>query len=536
MVQSTNKMKKFAQKLALVTLTTVGFTICNLSVLNWTTKRPQQRTKCLDEPIDIVYTWVNGSDPEFVRIHDEILAKQEPTLNRFSHSKNRYTDWGILRYSLRSVQLYAPWVRNVVLVTNGQVPEWLNTAKVRLVNHSEIMSPENLPTFNSNAIELSLNKIPDLSTKFLYFNDDFLLGSWVTKADFCYGNQGQMIRWEQHIVTMCKMGCSGHFLADNTCHSACNNAECGFDGGDCLNDQNPKSSETSSRLNRANSYTKSLVYCHGLLSKVYGFEERYPMKHAPYFYDQTIMKDLQDKFKSVSDETIERRFRGDKDIILGFMYAYFLKNEVDKSLFDGSSNEALLLQPSGNENRQLTFKKSAEKLEIASVWTPYLFANDKSGSDCFVMINSNFPKAKRDISKCLQSKVKFICFNDDTVSTKPSTNRQIAKMLTEAMDKRFPEPSEFELTTRWRRLLKPNQWFLYLAQRKSDFGRKPTQNVLQKWCKWQIAELFQHLYTCLSGLDWFSMINLNFPNCQKEIRRSKFIDNTNPTTRGPNGQ
>jgi hypothetical protein len=32
-----------------------------------------------------------------------------------------------LRYSLRSIEAFAPWVRQIFLVTNGQVPSWINT-------------------------------------------------------------------------------------------------------------------------------------------------------------------------------------------------------------------------------------------------------------------------------------------------------------------------------------------------------------------------------------------------------------------------
>jgi len=35
---------------------------------------------------------------------------------------------------------------------------------------------DDLPTFNSAAIECHLHRIPGLSENFLYFNDDFLLG------------------------------------------------------------------------------------------------------------------------------------------------------------------------------------------------------------------------------------------------------------------------------------------------------------------------------------------------------------------------
>ena len=29
-------------------------------------------------------------------------------------------------YSLRSIEMYAPWIRKIFIVTNGQKPFWLN--------------------------------------------------------------------------------------------------------------------------------------------------------------------------------------------------------------------------------------------------------------------------------------------------------------------------------------------------------------------------------------------------------------------------
>jgi hypothetical protein len=37
-----------------------------------------------------------------------------------------------LRYSLRSVEKYAPWVRNIYIVTNGQIPYWLDLSHPRI--------------------------------------------------------------------------------------------------------------------------------------------------------------------------------------------------------------------------------------------------------------------------------------------------------------------------------------------------------------------------------------------------------------------
>jgi len=40
--------------------------------------------------------------------------------------KGRFTDMNQMLYSLRSIEMYAPWIRNIFIVTNGQIPNWLN--------------------------------------------------------------------------------------------------------------------------------------------------------------------------------------------------------------------------------------------------------------------------------------------------------------------------------------------------------------------------------------------------------------------------
>lgn len=47
-------------------------------------------------------------------------------------SASRFQDNEELRYSLRSIEMFAPWVRNIYIVTNGQLPNWLNLEHPRL--------------------------------------------------------------------------------------------------------------------------------------------------------------------------------------------------------------------------------------------------------------------------------------------------------------------------------------------------------------------------------------------------------------------
>ncbi len=52
-------------------------------------------------------------------------------------SANRFEDNEELRYSLRSIERHAPWVRHVYIVTNGQIPSLLNlySPRMTIVTH-----------------------------------------------------------------------------------------------------------------------------------------------------------------------------------------------------------------------------------------------------------------------------------------------------------------------------------------------------------------------------------------------------------------
>ena len=132
------------------------------------------------EPIDAVYTWVDGAWPGY----DDLLRQHGR--DRHDLNPNRYRDnLGILRYSLRSLARYAPWLRRVFVVScRPQCPSWLDTHAVRLVHHDAFMPAAALPTFNSFAIVSHVHRIEGLSSRFLYIEDDRLFGARVTRDDF----------------------------------------------------------------------------------------------------------------------------------------------------------------------------------------------------------------------------------------------------------------------------------------------------------------------------------------------------------------
>lgn len=135
-----------------------------------------------DLPVDLVYTWVNGDDPEYLKVYNE-YAETPKDIN-----PERVRDtYDMLKYSLRSVEKYLPWIRTVYIVTaRPQIPDWLdpNHPKVKVIHHDQIIDEQYLPTFNYNTIESYVHKIPKLSEYFLYCCDDFLFGSDVHISDF----------------------------------------------------------------------------------------------------------------------------------------------------------------------------------------------------------------------------------------------------------------------------------------------------------------------------------------------------------------
>ena len=121
--------------------------------------------------IDVVVTWVDGSDPEWLK--ERALYSGTPV----ELSDVRFRDWGLMRYWFRGIEKYAPWVRKIHFVTWGHLPDWLDTAnpKLHIVKHTDFIPAEYLPTFNSHTIELNLHRIEGLAERFIYFNDDIFL-------------------------------------------------------------------------------------------------------------------------------------------------------------------------------------------------------------------------------------------------------------------------------------------------------------------------------------------------------------------------
>jgi hypothetical protein len=143
-------------------------------------------------PIDVVITWVDGSDT----LH---LSKINTALTALgftprSAAPTRFASNGEIFQCLQSIHKFAPFIRKIFIVTDNQRPDFESQnelessllAKIQIIDHSEIFRDylEYLPTFNSRSIEVMLYRIPDLSEHYIYFNDDVSLIKPVKPSDF----------------------------------------------------------------------------------------------------------------------------------------------------------------------------------------------------------------------------------------------------------------------------------------------------------------------------------------------------------------
>lgn len=105
----------------------------------------------------------------------------------------------LLKYKFRAIEKWMPWISVIHMIVSDkdQVPDWIDQSKVHIVTHKEFIPEEYLPTFNSCTIEMFLHKIPGLSEKFIYANDDMYPND-VLKPKF-YFPEESILKADLHI-------------------------------------------------------------------------------------------------------------------------------------------------------------------------------------------------------------------------------------------------------------------------------------------------------------------------------------------------
>jgi hypothetical protein len=149
--------------------------------------------------IDIVYLWVDGNDPLWR--HKRQRSLQQLSLGHiddlapYSNVEGRFRDNDELRYSLRALEHFFPNHGHVYIITDSQVPMWLQTSeRVTVIDHLDLIPKNQLPTFDSGNIESYIHRIPGLSERYFYLNDDVFFGSTVHVHDW-FWDAGIYVAW-----------------------------------------------------------------------------------------------------------------------------------------------------------------------------------------------------------------------------------------------------------------------------------------------------------------------------------------------------
>lgn len=138
----------------------------------------------IDFDIDIVFSWVDGAELEWQRARAKRMESY--IIGEGDGSDARFRQLDELKYAMRSVHLFAPWVRNIYIATDSPRPSWLaEHPRVKVVRSEEFFrNLDDLPTHNSHAVESQLHNIDGLAEHFLYSNDDMFFGRKVLPSMF----------------------------------------------------------------------------------------------------------------------------------------------------------------------------------------------------------------------------------------------------------------------------------------------------------------------------------------------------------------
>jgi hypothetical protein len=233
-------------------------------------------------PIDIVFSWVDGNAIEYQRARQAQQAGA--VLGEGDDAPARFRQIDELKYALRSIHTFAPWIRKIFIATDSPTPSWLaDHPAVQVVRSEEFFAdPSVLPTHNSQAVESQLHHIPGLSEHFIYSNDDMFFGRMVEPSMFF--SPGSVTKF---------------ILADIRIGLGSNNAQrSGF--------------ENSARVNRQ------------LLQQRFGAVTTRHLEHAATPLRKSVLTEMEHEFADEFAKTAGSRFRAADNIsVTNSLYHYY---------------------------------------------------------------------------------------------------------------------------------------------------------------------------------------------------------------------
>ncbi|KAG0077374.1 hypothetical protein BGZ92_001953 [Podila epicladia] len=322
-----------------------------------------------DLVIDIVYTWVNGSDPQLKAVKKQYqdsspffqasTQRDRPSRsrNRGDETVNRFRDMDELKYSIRSVYENGRGLEGKihVLTTDvdpesrsgtGQVPSWLDLdaakGNLALVRHASIFEDSSiLPTFNSLAIESQIHHVPNLTDVFMYLNDDVFLGTRTLPADIWTPLYGFVFHMEPTLLvppTILPMAAGT--VAVGEWHS--------------------------------------LQYTNFLLSNQFGPRHRSYLAHVPHVLSTPMLQEIQNIWPDEFYETSTHRFRGEgqgKDVHASFFMAHYVLEKARETML----SSYWMYRLDANQDGSLSWAERDALIQRIQAWNAAQAANKRQG-------------------------------------------------------------------------------------------------------------------------------------------------------------
>lgn len=331
--------------------------------------------------IDIVYLWVDGNDPIWQKKKKD-QAKKVGKIIPESNSDARFSDNNELKFSLRSIEKFATWINQIYIITDNQVPVWLNTGspKINVVDLTEIMPSNFLPSFNSCAIENHIHKIKNLSEHFIYFNDDMFLGNFTTQ-DYFFTEEGKPRIFISELFPI-----PNKKLYD-------------------INLRNPE---------KRNTYQNTLVNARKLIFDRYRKKTYINFRHSIKSLLKSKLIELDNIFSNRVLETNKNSFRTNEDILLIYLFEFYaIVENIGKATYLMTSDS----------------KKISAKL-LKNIYNKYTFG----------FINLHEADTEDHLERILTARPFTFCLNQT-----PETTIHNIEFTKKFLKKYYPQKSSFEL-------------------------------------------------------------------------------------------
>jgi len=351
------------------------------------------------EEMSFVYSWVNGSDPRHLELKSQYNGGEKKADNR-----DRSVDE--LRYSLRSFEKFLPWHKGkIYIVTPNQVPVWLDTKnpRIKVIDQDDIIPSEANPTFNSFLMEMYLDKIPGISERFVYLNDDYFFRTY-THPRFFFA--------EKNFAPKFYLGKKVPFGMKKALEM----------------------NENKEKLSMIKKFQSAVFYTNGIVKEAFGnpINIRW-LDHSPYSWYRDLFEPARQLYSKYVKQSLTHHFRDSLDLIptYGFqayvMYGASVPNYPEYVGGDGTARDTAPVEL--NKDRTI----QVYDYDIVS-------PNVRSKTIKFGSVFENLEKNEKLYNDIRNSTVLLYNLNDDYKSEKAGQN------LVNFMVSMYPEPSSFELS------------------------------------------------------------------------------------------